>query len=219
MIGRAIARRLYGAFKGTNIMMLHHVTNGGQLISPCVLTEENFISFIQGKSFIDIISAVEKTRNNDGCYSLTFDDNPEDLYTFSYKICKEHSIPLTAFISSDLLDFDGYITTEQLIEMAHDPLVTIGSHGASHVKLTDCDDSRAEYEIISSKEKLEEILNQEISLFAFPNGNFTKREIKLVKDAGYTYAFGVTPRRNNILSKMLCRYHLPRINLTDQTIK
>lgn len=219
MIGRSTVRRIYRKFKSTNIMMLHHVTNGSNTISPCILSEENFTAFISDKSFVDILSAVENPQKNNGCYALTFDDNPIDLYTFSYRICKEQSIPLTAFISTDLLDCDGYITTEQLIEMAHDPLVTIGSHGASHVKLTDCDDKRARYEIVSSKEKLERILNQEISLFAYPNGVYTKRDIKFIKEAGYKFAFGVRPRPHNVLAKMFSRYNLPRVNLTNQTME
>lgn len=217
MIGRSMVRNIYRKFKSTNIMMIHHVTNGSNTISPCILSEENFTAFISDKSFVDILSAVENPQNNNGCYALTFDDNPIDLYTFSYRICKEQSIPLTAFISTDLLDCDGYITTEQLIEMAHDPLVTIGSHGASHVKLTDCDDKCARYEIVSSKEKLERILNQEISLFAYPNGVHSGREIDLVRTAGYEYAFGVIPRKHTIVTKYNSRYCLPRFNLTDDT--
>lgn len=219
MIGRSTARNIYKKFKSANIMMLHHVTNGSNTISPCILSEENFMTFISDKSFVDILSAVENPQKNNGCYVLTFDDNPIDCYTFSYRVCKEQSIPLTVFISTDLLDCDGYITTEQLIKMSQDSLVTIGSHGASHVKLTDCDDIRARYEIVSSKEKLERILNQEISLFAYPNGVYTKRDIKFIKEAGYKFAFGVRPRPHNVLAKMFSRYNLPRVNLTNQTME
>lgn len=218
MIGRSLVRKIYSKFKGPNIMMLHHVTNEDKVISPCVLSEENFLAFIEGKTFSDIVTAIEKPMEYDGRYILTFDDNLKDLYSFTYQICKQQSIPFTAFISSELLDHEGYITTAQLIEMAHDPLVTIGSHGASHIRLTECDKEKAQYEIIMSKKKLENILDQEITLFAFPNGMFTKRDIKIIKKIGYKFAFGVKPRRYNVLTKIFSRYNIPRINLTNQTI-
>ena len=149
---------------------------------------------------------------------LTIDDALDNLYTEIYPICKENKVPFTAFISANLLDKPGYITTEQLIEMSQNSLVTIGSHGCSHIKLTDCEINAAYNEIISSKEKLECILKKKVDLIAYPNGAINKSILKLTKKAGYKYGFGVIPRKCNILSKLLNKYSLPRYNLTDNTV-
>ena len=51
-------------------------------------------------------------------YALTIDDVPENFYYNAYPLLKEASIPFTLFVNVSLLNKDGFITKEQLVEMS-----------------------------------------------------------------------------------------------------
>lgn len=215
---RTILRRLYNSLKSINIIMAHHVTNTLPFIDSCIISKQNFSTYITHKKFIPISDALTSISKNHKSYVLTVDDALDDLYTEIYPFCKKHNIPFTAFISAELLDKPGYITSEQLKEMAKNPLVTIGSHGCTHIKLNSCYEETARYEIFSSKEKIEKLINKKVDLIAYPNGAVNKRVLNLAKKAGYKYGFGVTPRKFNIISKHFNKFLLPRYNLTNDTV-
>ena len=215
---RSLLRKVYNKFKHVNIIMVHHVCDDEPIIPSCIISRDGFREYVAEKSFVSVDTALKAIEKNNGAYVLTADDALDDLYTEIYPICKANGIPFTALISVDLIDKEGYITTEQLVEMSRDPLVTIGSHGCTHVKLNECDDDQARYEIMESKRKLETIIGKEVFAYAYSNGVASKRDIKLVKKAGYRYAFGVTPRKCNIISMMFCWFLLPRYNL-DNTVQ
>ena len=156
------------------------------------------------------------SKEYNGAYSITIDDGLYDLYTVAYPTLIARGIPFTAFVSADLLDQEGYITTEQLKEMSKNPLVTIGSHGCTHRCLDLLSKDEQLYELSESKKKIETIIGKEVKYFAYSNGRFAKNTKRLVRKAGYKYAFGVVPRAYNIVSKNY-RFELPRINLANET--
>jgi peptidoglycan/xylan/chitin deacetylase (PgdA/CDA1 family) len=68
------------------------------------------------------------------------------------------------------------------------PYVLFGSHSRYHPILINCTDSECFNEINESKNDLEELLGVEISHFAYPNGDFTDREIEFVRMSNYKTA-------------------------------
>ena len=216
---RSFLRIIYNKFKHVKLIMAHHVCDDEPIIPSCIISKEGFREYVSGKKFVSIDTALRSISKNNKSYILTVDDALDDLYTEIYPVCKANGIPFTAFISVDLIDKEGYITIEQLIDMSRDPLVTIGSHGCTHIKLNECDEDGASYEICESKKKLESIIGKEVFAYAYSNGVASRRDIKLVKKAGYRYACGVTPRRCNKISLIKDRYILPRYNLTNDTFK
>ena len=214
-----LLRKMYNKLPSVKIVAAHHVCEGTPVIDSCVISTNGFVEYVKDKSFIPLETALKSISKNDGSYILTVDDALDDLYTEIYPTCKANNIPLTAFISADLLDEEGYITTEQLIEMSRNPLVTICSHGCTHIKLNECDDAQARYEIYESKKKLEGIIGKQVFAYAYSNGVASKRDIKLVKKSGYKYAFGARPRKCNAISLVVDRFVLPRYNLSNETLK
>lgn len=81
------------------------------------------------------------------------------------------------------------MTISELKEINENKIITIGSHTVSHPILTKCSHLESSYEIKSSKEELEKIINKPVKYFAYPNGNYGLREIEILKDNGYTAAF------------------------------
>lgn len=207
----------YNALPGAKILMMHHMgVHIRDQRSSCVISPEHFKEYIFGKDFSTLDDVICHPWKNNGKYCLTIDDGLRDLYDI-YQLTKNAGIPITAFVSTALIDKQGYITTPQLEEMAEDPMVTFGSHGRTHKKLSECSDAEAKEEIIRSKRELEAILQQEVRHFAYSNGVHSPREINLVRQAGYTYALGVIPRKHTVVTKYYTRYSLPRFNLTDDT--
>ena len=75
------------------------------------------------------------------------------------------------------------LNDEELRKMM--PYVDFQSHSKFHLVLTTCEDKECLEEIEGSKEALEELLNKPIKHFAYPNGDYSNREIEFLKECGY----------------------------------
>ncbi|SAL83656.1 polysaccharide deacetylase [Caballeronia arvi] len=82
---------------------------------------------------------------------------------------------------------DGTGLTAGQIE-AMRPFVDFQAHTRFHPILTRCNDRECEQEISVCKSELESMLGTECEHFAYPNGNYTDREVGFVKAAGYKSA-------------------------------
>lgn len=68
------------------------------------------------------------------------------------------------------------------------PYVDFQAHTATHPILPACEDEDAEDEILSSKAHLQSRYGLNIRALAFPNGDYSEREINLARKAGYSCA-------------------------------
>jgi peptidoglycan/xylan/chitin deacetylase (PgdA/CDA1 family) len=68
------------------------------------------------------------------------------------------------------------------------PWVDFQAHTTTHPILPACSDKKAEREIRDCKAELEREYGINIQALAFPNGDYTEREINLVRKAGYSCA-------------------------------
>ena len=78
------------------------------------------------------------------------------------------------------------LNRRELIEMV--PYVDFQAHTQFHPILTTCTDSECQQEIEGGKRDLEASLDVTCSHFCYPNGDYTEREINLVKGCGYKSA-------------------------------
>ena len=65
-------------------------------------------------------------------------------------------------------------------------MVDFQSHTMFHPILPACSDERAEQEIVESKQVLESQFGLRICALAYPNGDYSHREVGLLQNAGYT---------------------------------
>lgn len=145
--------------------------------------------------------------------AITFDDAWESFYINAYPILKQRNIPFTVFISIELLDKPYYITTEQLLELSQCHLCTIGSHGIHHSPFAKMNRNQIEKEFESSKTIIENIIEKEVILFAFPYGSYAACGFRYKSLAlkYYKYAFSTIP--TPIRKCCQNNYFLPRINV------
>ena len=78
--------------------------------------------------------------------------------------------------------------------------ITIGSHTLSHPILAQLDVSHQERELVESRRILEAQLQRSVDLFAYPVGSeatFSDDTARLVRQAGYKFAFSTTAGKND----------------------
>jgi len=101
---------------------------------------------------------------------------------------------------------------EDIHLLAHGDLIEIGAHTATHASLPSHALNYQRKEIDESKRYLENLLNNCLTSFAYPYGDYTPETTALVRDAGFscacsTHAGGVSWNTG--------RYQLPRLQVSD----
>jgi len=81
----------------------------------------------------------------------------------------------------------GPITWDQAREMVSAG-IEIGSHTVTHPILTHLDSVQLGYELQQSRSRLEHVLDREVALFCYPNGDYNARVRSAVEQAGYRIA-------------------------------
>lgn len=102
------------------------------------------------------------------------------------------------------------LNRRQILEMQ--PYVNFQGHTHFHPCLPKCYDEEARLEIEHSKQVLEQNFNLRINALAYPNGDYSDRDIALVKEAGYECGITVDYGFNTIHSDL---YRLKRLSIDD----
>lgn len=109
------------------------------------------------------------------------------------KVNNSERVALLAKLKNRLLLSPQAITIDDMKAMNASKYVTFGSHTVTHPILTMCTDQESLFEILESKQKLQLLLDSKIDSFAYPNGNFSLREVNYLKKSGYKIAFSTKP--------------------------
>jgi peptidoglycan/xylan/chitin deacetylase (PgdA/CDA1 family) len=137
---------------------------------------------------------------------LTFDDGYRDFATEVYPILRDTGFTATVFLVADAID--GVATQWSGPRPARMPAtmgwpealalrgqgVSFGSHGLSHALLGGLAADELVEETAGSKARLEERLGEEVALFSYPYGDCSDAARAAVESAGYSAAFGVSPK-------------------------
>jgi peptidoglycan/xylan/chitin deacetylase (PgdA/CDA1 family) len=146
----------------------------------------------------EFVARMEAQSDLRGLCVLTFDDGSEDNATVLAPILRALGIPATLYVCPGLLG-EPYPWTEpeagirfmdraMLAELAGDPLIEIGSHTREHDTLVNANAEDAYREMASSKSDLEELLDLEVSSFAYPRCKYSPACPSAAQRAGYTSA-------------------------------
>ena len=102
------------------------------------------------------------------------------------------------------------LSRDEIAEMKS--AVDFQSHTVFHPILPACSSERARWEVIESKESLEREYGLEIYALAYPNGDYSDREIELLENAGYTCGLTLDAGFNDSETDLFC---LRRVALPD----
>ena len=106
---------------------------------------------------------------------------------------------------------DTQSLTKEHIE-AMKPWVDFQSHTCYHPILPQCDDVTARKEIAESKQQLETDYKLKINAISYPNGDYSARDIRLAKEAGYECGVTVDSGYNDLNSDL---FRLKRFSVND----
>ena len=195
------------------IVMFHHITDEDlDVISCCKCKINRFTTIIdnltQEYELIHLHNIFNKQRKNKYAV-ITFDDGCKDVYTNAYPILKEKNIPFTIYITMDFINKPGYMSEEDILSLNKDPLVTIGYHTQSHIKLKYCNDFNNE----CNSEKLSKLIGKDIDYFAYPYGRLFEIGFKSISYISKTKFKNAVGTINAPLTKfsLTFKHYLPRV--------
>lgn len=140
----------------------------------------------------------------DARYSMvTADDGWKSFADNAIPELTRRNIPVAIFAISDRLDrsvdgieFDRLVSADELRAL-EGTLVTIGSHTATHAKMTALNESDAMRELRESRGQLASILGRDVKMFCFPYGAYSDALIPMCREAGYDRVFTCMPELAN----------------------
>lgn len=139
-----------------------------------------------------------------GTCSLTFDDAPQDNATTLAALLDELDLCATVYACPGLLGEPypfvaaetgiRFCTAEELLELARNPRVEIGSHTRRHSPLGQASEDEAYAELRASRSELERLLGVEVRSFAYPCCEYSAACPGAAERAGYASAVTCGPR-------------------------
>lgn len=179
------------------ILLYHHVSDAGAG-NRYYVTLDTFRAQMQvlrdwGYTTITVSNLVDVLINGGDLPSrpvvITFDDGNVDIYQNAFPIMREMGFVGTFYIVADRLESKYYVNVAQIQEMANSGW-EIGSHSMTHSDLT-LNHSSLGYEILQSKQTLEQAIGQPINTFAYPYGKIDEEVINKVSAYGYQAGMGL----------------------------
>lgn len=86
------------------------------------------------------------------------------------------------------------MTVDEVKTISAYPYITIGAHTHTHPILINCNQKQIYEELKVSRQKLETWTGKEIDYFAYPNGDYSRREAQILKNLNYRLAFSSDPK-------------------------
>ena len=157
---------------------------------------------LRGVAVGTLVAALRAGRAR-GLVGITFDDGYASVLENAVPELVRRGFTATVFVISDRIgginDWDDgtpwpLLSGSQVGELAAAGM-EIGSHSASHVRLSGADAGTLRAEVGGSRERLSRLADDEIRGFAYPYGDMDAAARGAVRDAGYDYACAVSAPR------------------------
>lgn len=123
---------------------------------------------------------------------ITMDDGYADLHSVAMPVYQETGLRPVLFIFPKVLGYGLYIDWDHLQELVDQGCI-IGSHSYDHDNLRELDDENLRYQIVDSREILEERLGTTVDSFCYPYGSYDQRTLDLLAGEGYQTGFTLNP--------------------------
>lgn len=190
-----VKRKFSRTPQGLRILMYHSIGSGAcgdsddlYRVSPQRFKSHlEYVKTQQSNSKFVVHSFVTQASSG---ISFTFDDGYRDNLELAAPMLLECGFSFHVFVNPSYV-MSGehkYLTIHSLLELANLPGVSIGAHGYSHRKLTECTPSELDYELDASKKWIEDVISREVTTMAYPYGAMNDRVRQATAKAGYTVA-------------------------------
>lgn len=199
--------------------MLHRVGYDNEKHSPYHISKDDFKTLLECLKAKNIIR-LENWETESDFYALSIDDVPDNFYHNAFPILKEMNMPFTIFVNVSLLDKEGYLSSEQLKEIANSKLCTVGSHGVQHDLFHRMTTTEARKDLEDSKSILENLIGKQVDMYAFPYGSYYACGFRNKSLVANVYKYGFSTVATFVTEPLtLPKYFIPRINVDTCFIK
>lgn len=104
----------------------------------------------------------------------------------------------------------AFLSDRDIKEMHATGLITIGAHTANHEILTQLSEDEARGTILRSSHDLRNIIDHEVTVISYPNGNYNAMVLGLMRESSFKAAFTT---KDDLYSREYDRYEIPRIGI------
>lgn len=163
----------------------------------------------------DIISAVQNGETlPPKTVAITFAGAYKSILTNAIPALVERGLPFTVFYASDHADADvqQHLNWDDLRTLRETGLVTFGLLPAAYTRLAGESDEEILRQINKARTRHREELGLESTLFSYPFGEHSKRYKDIIRDQGFTAAFGL---HSGAIHPGADFYALPRFSMTQ----
>lgn len=118
---------------------------------------------------------------------ITFDDAYTSHYTQAFPVLRAHKFVGTFYVPTHLVGRSGHMTWEMVQQMDKAGM-EIGAHTRSHVDVRKMNEEGLVYEILGSKQDLEQHLGHPVYGFCYPSGTHDAKSEAFIQEAGFHHA-------------------------------
>jgi peptidoglycan/xylan/chitin deacetylase (PgdA/CDA1 family) len=142
---------------------------------------------------------------------ITFDDGYRDHYENAFPLLRQYDYTATFFVFTQPIDENNvdYLSWDMVKEM-HQAGMEFGSHSYRHSDLSGRDVDFLVYEILGSKEAIEERIGEPVRFFCYPSGRYDDLTIKVLKSANF---WGAVTTQWGLEQSFNDRFELKRIRI------
>lgn len=218
---------LYGPCVHLPVIFYHHIQDpaiakagGYQSLNVNIDAFKNQMAYLKKRGYntVNVSSLINffdgGTAVPANSILLTFDDGYEDFYTNAYPILRDSGFQATMFLPTGLLANSGYLTWDQVKEMAGSGLLYFANHTWSHYPATGTP-SKVRTEITLADSQLNTYGLNSLKVFAYPYGTAPAWTQTYLGSIDYKLAFSTN------IGSTLCkqqRFALPRIRIGNATL-
>lgn len=195
--------------RGRVVVLMYHMLSenskiwGDFCISPKVF--ENDIEYLKknGYEFLTPSQLAAENTKNRKIAVITFDDGYLSDYQYALPILKKHSAKAAFFVIGSQIGKPGYMTADNIKEMAQSGYAEIGNHSYALHNLTASAltmlfrGGKSNAEIVKDYQKnaelLKKITGSDINSLSYPNGIFSDNVDKALRKSGVKTTFSTKP--------------------------
>jgi peptidoglycan/xylan/chitin deacetylase (PgdA/CDA1 family) len=197
------------------ILMYHAISSPACTALPATSSIEHAVKAREFRAQLDAIvdggyrtialDDLDRPASEPKSLMITFDDGHEsDLIVAAPELARRdlHAI---FFVVWSYLGRTGYMSRDQVLALRADGF-EIGSHGLTHARLSLISPAEASNELLESKRRLEDLLQEPIAGLALPGGHYNDAVLEAAWTLGYrrvmTSDFRIANRENRVMPRM-----------------